>query len=96
MGVGGGDFLAEKFEGLEIWPQKFEGPNAMAPWPGTPRGRGSRRAKAGQGALSNYWTTQSYQGVWGPCVSAWMTGTQGLDGVGEGVLGMILILGQGP
>lgn len=68
----------------------------MDPWPAYPPGEGSRRAKAGQGALANHWTIQSCQGVWEPCVSAWMTGTQGVDSGQQGVLGMVLILDLSP
>ena len=48
MGVNGGEFLVEKFEGLEIWPQKFEVPNAMPLGGPTPQGA-SRPGHSGPG-----------------------------------------------
>ena len=38
MGVDKGDFLAKKFEGLEIWAQKFEVPTPILLGRSTPQG----------------------------------------------------------
>ncbi len=39
------------------------------------------------GALANHWTGQSYQGVWGPCVSVRQTGTPELGLAWDAVAG---------
>ena len=81
------EFLVEKFEGVGIWAQKFEGLTYRASAGLTPHGGACARDIGVSRAnlpCPGRWTTQSYQGVWGPCVSAWMTGAQGVGWVGRG------------
>jgi len=50
----------------------------------TPLGGLARPVQTMPGALANHWTSQSYQGVWGPCVSVRQTVTQGWPGCAGG------------
>ena len=70
-----GDVVPVKARGVRFLVEKCEGLNAMASGRPTPLGGLARFVQTMPGALANHWTSQSYQGVWGPCVSVRQTGT---------------------
>jgi hypothetical protein len=88
-----GDVVPVKARGVRFLVEKCEGLNAMASGRPTPLGGLARLVQTMPGALANHWTSQSYQGVWGPCVSVRQTVTQGLARVRRGVgTGMRIVL----
>ena len=87
-----GDVVSMKARGVRFLVEKFEGLNAIASGRPTPLGGLTRPVQTMPGALANHWTSQSYQGVWGPCVSVRQTVTQGWPGCAGLGTGMRIVL----